>query len=104
MLVQNIFENMNHCKVGQLTKELKRILSRWIEWLEGGQRGPNMWIFNILSTHKIRGLLTHTIESMNKNWAIYGQISLEVTSKSCGDSQIVSNFHGFWSEELYCEK
>jgi hypothetical protein len=29
---------------------------------------------------------------------------LEVTSKSCEDSQIAFNFHKFWSEELHCER
>jgi hypothetical protein len=29
---------------------------------------------------------------------------LDVTSRSCEDSQIASYFHGFWNEELHCKK
>jgi hypothetical protein len=32
---------------------------------------------------------------------MYVQLGLEVTSKSCEDSQISTNFHEFWSRELY---
>jgi hypothetical protein len=35
---------------------------------------------------------------------MYGQHGLKVTSKSCEDSQILSNFHEIWSEELHYEK
>jgi hypothetical protein len=35
---------------------------------------------------------------------MYGQHGLEVTSKSCEDLQIASNFHEFLNEELYYEK
>jgi hypothetical protein len=41
---------------------------------------------------------------MGNNWAMYGQHGLKVTSKSCEDSQILSNFHEIWSEELHYEK
>jgi hypothetical protein len=37
---------------------------------------------------------------MNKNWAMYGQLGTKVSSKSCEDFHIASNFHEFWIEEL----
>jgi hypothetical protein len=35
---------------------------------------------------------------------MYGQLCLEVSSKSCENSQIESYFHEFWSEELNYKK
>jgi hypothetical protein len=35
---------------------------------------------------------------------MYGQLGLEVPLKNYNDFQIASNFHEFWSEELYYKK
>ena len=48
--------------------------------------------------------LTHAYTSKGKNWVIYGQLDLEVTSKSYKDFQIAPNFHELWSKKLRCEK
>jgi hypothetical protein len=53
LFIQYSFKNPNCCKVGQVTKKLRKKLYGWNEQQEGGQRLPNLLIANIFYAYNI---------------------------------------------------